>query len=249
MRIIPLSEGSFTVDASKKFVPFDTTQDQLESRNTGSLLVEIQPFLVITDHDFILFDAGLGHKNKDGVLQLHQNLVNEGINPMEITKVMMSHLHKDHAGGMSLVDDISGKRELSFPSATYYVNKKEMDYAIEQDGKSYLKEEVDILLQKDNVVFLDDKGTVDGYIQYEVTGGHCPYHQVFLVDDGTDKIFFGGDVAPQIGQLKRRFIAKYDFDGRKSMELRAEYLEKGKEEDWTFLFYHDIKTPYTKIWK
>ncbi|RAJ04130.1 glyoxylase-like metal-dependent hydrolase (beta-lactamase superfamily II) [Chitinophaga skermanii] len=247
MKIIPLSEGSFTVDGTKIFVPFDPATETMQQRPSGSLLVEVQPFLIITEHDYILCDLGLGFKTKDGILQIHQNLVDNGINPLEITKVLMSHLHKDHAGGVSVIDEVTGERSLSFPHATYYVNKQEMAYAIEKDGKSYHAEDVALLQSKDNVVFVDGTGTIDGYIHYELSGGHCPYHQVFLIDDGTDKVFFGGDEAPQISQMRSKFVAKYDFDGKKAMELRQEYLAKGKEEDWIFLFYHDIKTPFSKM--
>lgn len=246
-RIIPLSEGSFTVDGTKQFIPFNEQKDAMADRGHGSLLVEIQPFLVITDRDILLLDTGLGFRNPDGTLQLHQNLIDHGINPMEVTKVLMSHLHKDHAGGIQNEDPVSGARSLSFPHATYYVNKQELEYAFENDGKSYLAEEFALLRQRDNVVITDGDGTIDGYIQYWITGGHCPYHQVFLIDDGEDKVFFGGDVAPQISQMKRRFAAKYDYDGKKSMELRQEFMEKGSAAGWTFLFYHDTKLPTTKF--
>ena len=53
MKIIPLSEGWFTVDHSKQFVPFDATSDSIQHRPPGSLLVEIQPFVVITARDII----------------------------------------------------------------------------------------------------------------------------------------------------------------------------------------------------
>ncbi|MGH2645024.1 MAG: hypothetical protein ACRDE2_13810 [Chitinophagaceae bacterium] len=49
MQIIPLSEGSFTIDATKEVIPFDVATDNLQQRTRGSLLVEIQPFLRITD--------------------------------------------------------------------------------------------------------------------------------------------------------------------------------------------------------
>ncbi len=59
MQIIPLSEGSFTIDKSKLFVPFNTHSDDLQRRGIGSLLVEIQPFAVITSEDVLLLDTGL----------------------------------------------------------------------------------------------------------------------------------------------------------------------------------------------
>jgi len=43
--------------------------------------------------------------------------------------------------------------------------------------------------------------------------------------------------------MKSRFVAKYDYDGKKAMEYRQQWWEKGKEEGWSFLFYHDVKTP------
>src|SRR5689334_1161331 len=121
MKVIPLSEGSFTVDKTKAFVPFDEDKDVLSARPQGSILVEVQPFVVITDKDILLLDAGLGFRNSDGVLQIHQNMMNNGINPSEVTKVLMSHLHKDHSGGISCTSETDGERRLSFPGAKYYI--------------------------------------------------------------------------------------------------------------------------------
>ncbi|OMP77628.1 MULTISPECIES: MBL fold metallo-hydrolase [unclassified Chitinophaga] len=246
-RIIPLSEGSFTVDATKQFVPYNPSVDTMQQRTGGSLLVEIQPFLVITNQDFILFDTGLGLRNKDGVLQIHQHLIDNGVNPMEITKVLMSHLHKDHSGGVSAEDPITGQRQLTFPHATYYVNRQEFQYALENDGKSYLGSDISLLQNYDNVVFTEGDGTIDDYISYWVTGGHCPYHQVFLINDEDGKVFFGGDEAPQMSFMIRRFAAKYDYDGKRGLELREQFKQRGAEEDWTFLYYHDTKTPFNKF--
>ena len=121
MKIIPLSEGAFTIDKSKLFVPFDTETDDLQKRAVGSLLVEVQPFLVVTSEDVLLLDTGLGFE-KDGVLQVHQNIIDAGINPSEVTKVLMSHLHKDHAGGMAQLN-AQGTKTLAFPNAQYYVQR------------------------------------------------------------------------------------------------------------------------------
>ena len=75
MQIIPLSEGSFTIDQSKVFVPFNTNTEVLQNRPTGSILVEIQPFVVVTSNDVILIDTGLGYAGTNGELQIHQNLL------------------------------------------------------------------------------------------------------------------------------------------------------------------------------
>ncbi|MEO6230010.1 MAG: MBL fold metallo-hydrolase [Ferruginibacter sp.] len=243
MKIIPLSEGTFTIDKTKQFIPFNKNEDDLQQRTTGSLLVEIQPFCIITDNDILIIDTGLGFSNPDGTLQLHQNLLDNDINPMEVTKVLMSHLHKDHSGGISREDSVLRQRFFNFPNAVYYVNKSELDFALAKENASYKTADFEILANSDKVVFTEGNGVIDNYITYELTSAHSPFHQVFWIEEDGQKVFFGGDDAPQLHQMKSRFVAKYDFDGKKCMELRQQWWEQGKKEKWTFLFYHDIKTP------
>lgn len=240
MRIIPLSEGSFTIDKTKLFVPFDQSKDELQERAKGSLLVEVQPFVVITSKDVLLLDTGLGF-SQNGRMQIHQNLLDAGIDPSQITRVLLTHLHKDHAGGVSAN---SNHHKLSFPNAVYYLQKRELEFAMAKGMPSFIPAELEPLSTSTNIVFLqEDTGTIDNYISYELTGAHSPCHQVFWIKEDKEIIFFGGDDAPQIQQMKHRFVAKYDYDGKKAMELRRHWWEKGREEGWNFLFYHDIQTP------
>ncbi len=243
MKIIPLSEGAFTVDKTKQFIPFDKQNDDLQQREVGSLLVEIQPFCIVTANDIIIIDTGLGFSNADGTLQIHQNLLDKGINPMEVTKVLLSHLHKDHSGGISKEDKLLRQHFFNFPNAVYYINKDELAFALEKGNTSFSPDDFDILANSDKVIFMEGDGIIDEYIRYEVSGAHSPFHQVFWIEEDGQKIFFGGDVAPQLQQMKNRFIARYDFDGKKCMELRQQWWQQGRAENWTFLFYHDIKTP------
>ncbi len=244
MKIIPLSEGTFTIDQTKLFVPFDKDVDNLQERSVGSLLVEIQPFVVITSKDILLLDTGLGFE-KEGKLQIHQNLAANGINPSDITKVLLSHLHKDHAGGVSTGEK---HRQISFPNATFYLQEQELNFAFEKGFPSFITEELDVLKKAKNVVLLKDaEGSIDNYIHYKVTGAHSPYHQFFRIKENGKIIFFGGDDAPQLSQMKHRFVAKYDHDGKKAMELRKKWWEQGQKDKWTFLFYHDVKNPIVEF--
>ncbi|HWB24202.1 MAG TPA: MBL fold metallo-hydrolase [Chitinophagaceae bacterium] len=244
MQIIPLSEGVFTIDKTKIFVPFDVNEDDLQKRATGSLLVEILPFVVITKKDILLLDTGLGF-SVNGEPQLQANLKANGIAAEQVTKVLMSHLHKDHAGGVSIKDRL-GNFRIAFPNATYYVQRKELEFALDTGFPSYMSEEISVLQSSPNVVFLDGDGTIDGYIRYHVTGAHSPYHQVYWIEEDGETIFFGGDDAPQLQQMKNKFVAKYDYDGKKCMMLRQQWWQEGREKHWTFLFYHDVKSPVFK---
>ncbi|MBS1729471.1 MAG: MBL fold metallo-hydrolase [Bacteroidetes bacterium] len=241
MQIIPLPEGVFTVDRSKVFVPFIIGQDELNKRPIGSLLVEVQPFLVITKKDYILLDTGLGFHSK-GKLQIYENLEKHGVLPGMITKVLLSHLHKDHTGGLCISTE-SGTFLPAFPGATYYIQGKELENASSKPSTSFFTQTIDFLKDNTQCKILHGNGIIDDYIEYHLSGGHSPFHQVFKIIEEKEIIFYGGDEAPQLQQMKNKIIAKYDFDGRKSMHLRQEWWKQGNAEKWFFLFYHDVKTP------
>ncbi len=245
-KIFPLSEGVFTVGHDKQFVPFDTDSDELTARPTGSLLVEIQPFLVVTDKDVIVLDTGLGYK-KDGALQIHQNLKANGFEPEDVTKVLLSHLHKDHAGGVVYKDEV-GLVKNTFPNADYYIYRPELEFALEQGYPSFHTDQIEPLLTSPQVNWLDgEDGEIDGYIKYFHSGGHSPQHIVFLIEDGQDKVFYGGDEAPQLKQMKIKYVAKYDYDGKKALALREQYAAQGRADGWQFMFYHDVGSPVAKL--
>ncbi len=243
MDIFPLSEGSFTVDRSKEFLPFNKETDNLQHRPLGSLLVEVQPFLVKTKSELILLDTGLGFKESNNELQVHNNIRHIGFNPEDVTFVLMSHLHKDHAGALQYADE-NGETRIAFPNARYCIYKPELELALHGKSSSYFPNQFSLFTDQHPQLHLleGESGEISEGIYFEHTGAHSPQHIFFKIED--DKIaFFGGDVAPQLQQMKNRFVAKYDFDGRKSMELRSEWWERGAKEHWTFMFYHDIKYP------
>lgn len=239
-QIFPLSEGTFTIGRDKIFHPFDPDKDELNERATGSLLVEVQPFVIVNDKDVILLDTGLGFSNPYDKTFLTDNLAKHNLHPEDVTKILLSHLHKDHAGGLC---------EGLFPNATIYIYEKEMEYADKVGFPSYYSDDLQWLKYAPNVQWLyEDSGVIDGYIHYWLSGAHAPCHIVFLIDNKDGEIiFYGGDEAPQYKQMKIKYIAKYDYDGKKAMQLREQWAQEGKEKNWTFLFYHDVKTPTAKM--
>lgn len=244
MIIYPLSEGQFTVDQTKVFVPFHVDQHQLTDRPVGSLLVEIQPFVIITANDIILLDAGLGYC-VDNELQIHHQLKAVGVQPEQVTKVIISHLHKDHIGGIAYTNDNTSLGGAStwypaFSNATYYVQREELAYASSMASASYLPSLLQWLSSYERLTLLEGTSHIGDNIRCEITGGHCPFHQAIWISEGDRIVFYGGDEAPQLQQMKHRFVAKYDKDGKKAMQLRAQWWQQSEQEKWTFLFYHDL---------
>ena len=118
MKALALYEGSYSVDSSKTFIPFDPAIHNPKDR-PASLFIFVQPFLVETKNDLIILDTGLGFKGKSGEPLIHENIRSAGYDPSDVSLVLMSHLHFDHAGGM--VNDSGRQVSLTFPNAEYVI--------------------------------------------------------------------------------------------------------------------------------
>jgi glyoxylase-like metal-dependent hydrolase (beta-lactamase superfamily II) len=237
MKIIPLPEGLFTVDRSKMFIPHNE-QGQIRP---GSVVVGVTPFLIHVGDEYILLDTGLGFE-QDGKLQILRSLEEQGLKTEQISKVILSHLHKDHTGGC-LREAEGGSYQLTFPDAKYYVQRRELDFARQQTtNPSYHHATLDLLADHPQTVFLDeDNGQITDQIHFEVTSGHTPFHQTITVKNQTETIFYGADELPQYSYFTNNYNYKNDFDGRKSMELRTNWQSKAEAAQWTVLFCHAKK--------
>ena len=243
MPCFPLSENSYTVDSSKVFVPFNRDVDDVRER-PGSLLVDICPFLIVTENEKMLLDPGLGLKLNNGVYHILENLSHQRVSPEQITSVFLSHLHKDHIGGC--LKEENGRYELMFPNATYYAQQGEMEYALGKGSKSYEQDKIQFLADSNKLTLLQGNGLV-GNVRYEVSGGHTPYHQVFFIDNGNEKFFFGGDVVPQVKQVQFKYVAKYDYDGKLSAQLRLQYAQQIMDQNRIAMFFHSTLVPMATL--
>lgn len=230
-----LFEGSFSVDATKKFIPFDPLRDDPKSR-PASLFVHVHPFLIVSANGLILCDTGLGFRTAADELLIHHNIRKLGFEPQDVKYVLMSHLHKDHTGGM--VDFKNGIGRIAFPEAEYVVQRGEWENAYSSESASYRTEVFDILQRSGNLTLVEGDGTVNSEIRYEINGGHTEFHQAFHIETDGEHFFFGGDVLPEPEELFKNFIAKYDYDGRAARDRRKEYWQQGAPEGWVFMFYH-----------
>lgn len=235
MKIIPIKEGNFVADRSKNFKILE------ENPEAKGVRMSIQPFLIITENDHILIDSGLGWKNKEGKLVINEILKKENIQPSQITKVLLSHLHKDHINGTLIKTDHGF--EPNFPNAEIYIQKRELDFAFESRGNpSFDFEILETLIQQPNIVWMDDdQGKINDEIYYEVVGGHSPFMQIFKITENNETAFYGADDLPQESYLKYHLAYKSDFDGKKAMQLRIEWQKEAIENKWKVFLYHDLE--------
>ncbi len=242
MKVIALLEGVFHVDEKKEF-HFLVDNIDVKRPICGYNLI-VCPFLVQVGKENILIDCGYGAEVECKSIVLRK-LREHGVLPNQITKVLISHLHKDHINGIG--NWVGEQFVCNFPKAKIYIQQREYDYALAQTNNSYNYERLESLKSFKNIVWMNDEnsGQITDNIQFEVTGGHVPFQQVFWIKDGEDIIFYGADNLPQLNYFRYHAAFKNDVDGIKAMEDRLRWEQQAKEEHWKILFYHgkeiDIK--------
>ncbi|MET3028585.1 MBL fold metallo-hydrolase [Flavobacterium sp. UW10123] len=242
MEIIALQEGNYVANSQKEF------QLLTDESTAPGLKMAIQPFVVITENDVILLDFGLGFVN-NGVPFIYEILRKNNIEPQQITKVLVSHLHKDHIEGIGYFED--GDLVQNFPNATIYIQEREIDFALEQiNNPSYVFEILYELKKLPNVELLNsDSGQITDEIFYEVSAGHTKFHQVFWIKADDEIVFYGADDLPQKIYWSMHVAYKTDFDGKRAMQSRKKWEQQAKDENWKVLFYHDMKTPFVAFFE
>ncbi len=243
MKIIPLKEGNFSASKTKDFTLL--TDENFDA--VKGIKMAVQPFLIITEQDYILIDAGIGWKNAEGKTVILELLEKENIKPEQITKLLLSHLHKDHIDGS--IQEVGNGFVPTFPNAEIYIQKRELGFAIENKGNpSFDFNVLEKLITLPNIVWMDDdQGNISEEISFEVAGGHTPFMQVFWIRENGETVFYGADDLPQESYLKYHLAYKSDFDGRKAMELRLKWQKEATEEKWKILLYHDLDKAVIQI--
>ena len=202
------------------------------------------PALVLVDTGLGDLAAGARFRELYGVTDPPWRLLTElaalGVAPEEVTHVLLTHLHFDHAAGA--VRGAGAAARPTFPAARYLVHGGELAYARAPDRRSQAS------YQPDNWEPLAAAGVLDAVAgEREVipglwlrdAPGHTDHHQVVTVTGGGRTLLFTADLFPFAAHLKPHYVPALDVDPRRTMATRRRYLDLIAAERWLLLFQHD----------
>jgi N-acyl homoserine lactone hydrolase len=155
-----------------------------------------------------------------------------GIDPARIRRVVMTHLHSDHMGGMRW-----------FPGAQFLVSSLDADG---HQGALMCRLPHDINVQpvtpeaRAAGVFRDSVAlTTDGAVAIVPTPGHTPGHQSVLVQAGGRAWLFGGDAAFGLAQVENDILAGIVERPTEARATLAAIRAQIKEMPTVAVFAHD----------
>ena len=172
-----------------------------------------------------------------------------GFGPEEITIVINTHLHFDHAGGNTRLDD-AGRAVPAFPNARYFVSRAEYEHARaphERDRASYMPENWEPLLESGQLELKEAAYEVVPGLFMETVVGHSRTMQCLRLERGGRTLFGFADLVPMRAHVSFAWIMGYDLYPVETLEAKKRLLPQAAREDWLCLFYHDPEVPLCRI--
>ncbi len=176
----------------------------------------------------ILVDTGCGTKwSKDkadrfGITTypsaVPDALAKLGCRVEDVTDVVITHLHFDHAGGLTDWVEPGGEIVPKYPSAAHWVHRRHWEHAqrpASKDRPSFLREDFESLERARLLHFVDSEASVwvDGPfpgMSWYVSTGHTPFQIHPLFGAGDERLLFAGDLVPTSHHLRTTWVMAYD---------------------------------------
>ena len=234
-------------------VPKTLWEKRIGADERNRIPLAMRCLLVETPDALVLIDNGAGNKetarfrdiygieNAGSPTRLEDALRDAGFSPDDVAVVIDTHLHFDHAGGNTYVDE-EGQVRLSFPRARYHVQKGEFEYAHWQNERiqaSYLPHNFDPVEQAGRYTFLEGEAEVLPGVRVLPTPGHTPHHQSVLLESEGETALFLADVLPTSAHLAYPWIMGYDVEPLVTLETKKALLPRARAGDWLLVFEHD----------
>ena len=169
-----------------------------------------------------------------------------GVRPDEVDLVLTTHLHWDHAGGLTRRGP-DGRLQLTFPRARHVVQRAEWDFALHPDPRSragYMEDDLLPVADSGLVEFVDGEAEIVPGLWARQTGGHTPGHQlvVFRVSEDLACVVTGDLVGLQ-QHLRVPWVPAADLDVLRTIEEKTRLLEEASRHRWLLVLGHEVQQP------
>ena len=192
---------------------------------------------------------GIENEGADGRTSLEDGLKELGLATSDIRIVINTHLHFDHAGGNTWLDE-KGELQLTFPNARYVVKKGEYDYAMhpnERTAASYFERNYMPVVRTHKFEFVVREKEIVKGLRVIPTPGHTPFHQSVLIESAGERALFLGDMCPTTAHVPLPWIMGYDVEPLVTLETKRRIFRQAEDEGWLLIFEHDATTAWGRI--
>jgi glyoxylase-like metal-dependent hydrolase (beta-lactamase superfamily II) len=259
VEIVPDTE--FRLDGGAMFgvVPRNLWSRVCPPDDQNRIRMNLNCVFIDTGAERILIETGIGDKwsqkhsemyGIDRKRPLAESLRSiTGCGSEDISIVINTHLHFDHAGG-NTVRNGAGKIVPAFPNARYFISRAEFEHAenpTERDRASYLAENWQAVKESGQLELKDADYEVVPGLRMETHAGHNRTMQCWRLDRDGQTLFGFADLVPMRAHVQLPWIMGYDLFPLETLEEKKRLLPRAAREGWMCMFYHDPDVPLCKL--
>jgi glyoxylase-like metal-dependent hydrolase (beta-lactamase superfamily II) len=254
-QIASLVDASFAADGGTMFgiVPRTLWERQAppDARNRIRLVARC---LLAVDADarrVVLVDCGLGDKRRERQAELYSvdrsaggldaGLARLGLSRGDVTDLLLTHLHFDHAGGVTR-RAADGRLELGFPRAVHHLQRRAWHHAqaaTERDARSFLADDFELLAHSSQLHLVEGEAQLLPDVELIVSEGHTPGQQLPRFHGDGTHLTFCGDVIPTHAHLRPSWVMAYDLFPVTTVEEKRVLMAEALEDGGVLAFDHD----------
>jgi len=255
-----VSDGTYLLDGGSMFGQIPKTQWELQIRpdRRNRVRLGLNCFLIQAPDVNILVDTGAGSKRSDKLKEMYglsgnklmKGLRELGLTARDIDIVIFTHLHFDHGGGATKLDR-TGSAVPTFPKAKYMVQEacwEEANNPNERYKDRYYDDDFLPLQEKGMLTLLEGDSEVIPGVSVKVANGPSEGHQIVLVERGSEKIAYVGDLIPTVYHMPLSSISALDESPNHTLSQKRDLIRMAVEGGWLIVFGHghDCRAGYVQ---
>ncbi|MDZ7836337.1 MAG: MBL fold metallo-hydrolase [Alkalibacterium sp.] len=250
MTLFWLDGGVVSFDGGAIFgvVPKPLWNKKYPANEKNQITHATEPILIQYQGKNYLIDTGIGkdkltdkQKRNFGVQEesrIEENLNELGLKPADIDTVLMTHMHFDHASGLTRY--ANGELVPTYPNAVIYMTETEWDEVRHpniRSKSSYWKQNWEAV-RGQVVTFEKELEIVPGIDMYH-TGGHSNGHAVVKLSQNGDTVMHMADIMASSAHQNPLWVMAYDDYPMDSIYVKERWMKEAYANDYKFIFYHD----------
>jgi len=255
-KVSQFTSDYFKLDGGAMFgsVPKTLWSKRIEADEKNRIPLGCRLLVLENKERRILIDVGMGLKwqEKERSIFAVENFFQEPLSSQipDVSDVIITHLHFDHAGGVTYYDQ-AGNLQITYPSATTYVSQRNFEHAGSpgpRERASYLRENRDPLEQGELKLTQDKEEILPGIIVH-LLDGHTKGMQAIQVGEGEGALLYVADLMPTAHHVSVPYVMGYDLCAETSMQEKERFLTQAAAEGWTIVFEHDRESAAATVAK
>ncbi len=242
-RVYTVNHGFYRLDGGAMFgtVPKTLWESRTVPDLANRISLATRSLVIEFDDRKLMIDTGCGDKWTAKLRSIYC-LADEPYRPIEgITDLVLTHLHFDHAGGLTSNLPYSTGVSANYPEAVHYVPGKNLENARQPNTReraSYLAENYGVIDIVDHHLISASDEIFPGLRLHESNGHTQGLLWISLTIEG-QTFAFPSDMVPTSLHLPIPYVMGYDICADQSMQEKSAFLSQAEQDNWIVVFQHD----------